>query len=130
MIREGQIVLFAFPQTDTAAGKLRPALALRSCPGPHGDWLICMVSSQLRHELPGIDEVVRTTDTDFSQTGLKVTSVIRTTRLAVVAADVLQGTIGTLAGSRVSRIRVRLADWISGNPARSAIVRATLRMRS
>lgn len=26
MTAEGQIVLFAFPQTDQAAGKLRPAL--------------------------------------------------------------------------------------------------------
>ena len=118
-MQEGQIVLFAHPQTDQAAGKLRPALVLRGCPGPHDDWLICMISSQIRHELPGIDEVVRTTDTDFAQTGLKLTSVVRTTRLAVVAADLLQGTIGTLADERVSRIRERLADWMSANPSAS-----------
>ena len=119
MIREGQIVLFAFPQTEQAAGKLRPALVLRRSPGPHDDWLICMISSQLRHELPGVDEVIRRTDNDFVQTGLKLTSVIRATRLAIVAADTLEGTIGTLADDRLNRIRQYLAEWISGVPSAS-----------
>jgi mRNA interferase MazF len=42
----GQIVLFKFPQTDNIAGKLRPALLLGKLSGRHGDWLICMISSQ------------------------------------------------------------------------------------
>jgi mRNA interferase MazF len=86
VIHDGQIVLFAFPQTDQPTGKLRPALVLRRVPGFHDDWLICMISSQLRCELPDIDEVLRDTDSDFRATGLKVSSVVRITRLAVVAA--------------------------------------------
>jgi mRNA interferase MazF len=43
MKREGQIVLFRFPQTDLASGKLRPALLLKDLPGPYDDWLICMI---------------------------------------------------------------------------------------
>ena len=113
MIQESQIVVFAFPQTDRASGKLRPALVLRACPGRHDDWLICMISSQLRQGLAGIDEVICQTDTDFAQTGLKAASVIRATRLAVVASDVLRGSIGTLAAERLNRIRRRIADWVS-----------------
>ena len=112
MIREGQIVLFFFPQTEQASGKLRPALVLRRCPGFHDDWLFCMISSQLRHEIAGIDEVIRPTDNDFEQTGLKTASVIRVTRLAVVAAEVLQGAIGTLTDVRLNRVRRHLADWL------------------
>lgn len=119
MIQEGQIVLFAFPQTDQITGKLRPALVLRQCPSPHGDWLICMISSQLRHEVPGTDEVIRQDDTDFSQTGLKLASVIRATRLAVVASDMLQGAIGTLADQRLSQVRRNIAHWISGTESTS-----------
>jgi mRNA interferase MazF len=100
MISAGQIVLFAFPQTDQITGKLRPALLLRHLPGPYDDWLICMISSQLRHEMPGIDEVIHDTDSDFAGTGLKETSVIRVTRLAVVAADILPGAIGNLTEQR------------------------------
>jgi mRNA interferase MazF len=114
VIQEGQVVLFAFPQTDQKTGKLRPALVLCACPGGQGDWLIRMISSQLRNEIPGIDEVIHPTDDDFGQSGLKLASVVRATRLAVVAADMLQGRIGTLSGGRVSRIRRRIADWVSG----------------
>lgn len=117
MIREGQIVLFAFPQTDQVAGILRPALLLRRCPGSHDDWLICMISSQLRHEIAGVDEVIRPTDSDFAQTGLKLASVIRTTRLAVVAAETLRGTIGALPDACLQRVRRHIADWISGAPS-------------
>ena len=115
MIQAGQVVLFTFPQTDLASGKLRPALVLRRCPGHHEDWLICMISSQLRHELAGIDEIVRPADSDFAQTGLKSESVIRATRLAVVDAEILHGRIGSLGAERLSRLRQHIAVWISGN---------------
>ncbi len=65
MIQDGQIVLFTFPQADQAAGKLRPALILRSLPGPHDDWLICMISTKLHQQVAEIDEVIRDTDPDF-----------------------------------------------------------------
>lgn len=116
MIGAGQIVLFAFPRVDQVAGKLRPALILRALPGKHGDWLICMISSQLHQAISGMDEMVQSSDHDFRETGLKTTSVIRVTRLAVVSHDVLQGAIGTLSGTRVDAIRLRLAVWIAGVP--------------
>ena len=119
MIQEGQIVLFAFPQTDRTAGKLRPALVLRRCPGVHDDWLICMISSQLRHEVSGLDDIIRPTDADFAQTGFKLASVIRATRLAIVSAGVLQGVIGTYPGARLKSLRQNIADWIANAKASS-----------
>lgn len=114
MIQEGQIVVFTFPQTDQVAGKLRPALVLRSLPRSHDDWLICMISSRLHQQVPELDDVVRESDPDFLLTGLKTTSLIRVTRLAVVSADLLHGRIGNLAVDRLARIRFRLGRWISG----------------
>ena len=119
MIQEGQITLFAFPQTDQAAGNLRPALVLRSLPGPHEDWLICMISSRLHHEVLELDEIIRDTDSDFAQTGLKTTSLIRVTRLAIVSEDILRGAIGTLSEERLKRIQSRLANWILGTQVSS-----------
>ncbi len=71
MKKAGQVVVFRFPQTDLAEGKLRPALLLGKLPGEYDDWLICMISSQTRHYLAGFDEVVREGDEDFEQSGLK-----------------------------------------------------------
>lgn len=113
MITEGQIVLFPFPHANQAAATLRPALVIRRCPGPYSDWLICMISLQVRHEVSGIDEIVHVSEPDFLQTGLKQTSLIRATRLAVVAENMLQGAIGKLEANRLARIQTRIASWIS-----------------
>ena len=114
MIQEGQIVLFSFPQTDLQVAKLRPALVLRRLPGQYDDWLVCMISTQLYQEIPEVDEIVNQSDQDFPETGLKESSVIRVTRLAVVAAGILHGSIGHLDEKRFSGIRTRLSNWILG----------------
>ena len=114
MIQEGQITLFRFPQTDQASGKLRPALVLRKIPGPYDDWLICMVSSQLSQKLPELDIVLYENDSDFKQSGLKISSVIRISRLAVVSKDILLGSIGSISDERLGLIKNRLSTWIKG----------------
>jgi mRNA interferase MazF len=111
-MRAGQIVLFRFPNTDLREGKLRPALLIARVPGPYDDWLICMISSRLRQHQPGFDEIVRETDEDYAQSGLKKASVIRATRLAVVGKPVLVGSIGEIGPARLERIRGNLADWL------------------
>lgn len=113
MIHEGQVVLFRFPQTDQVSGKLRPALVLRELPGPHGDWLICMISSQLSQQTPILDEILNQTDSDFERSGLKTSSLIRVGRLAVVDRRVLLGAIGEVDPQRLIRIRNRLSRWLS-----------------
>ena len=116
MKRSGQIVLFRFPQADLQEGKLRPALLLGKLPGEHGDWLICMISSQVRHYVPEFDEIVREEDSDFATSGLKVASVIRVGRLAVVEAGILQGAAGEVAADRLQRIKTRLSQWLEKVP--------------
>lgn len=113
MKKAGQVVLFRFPQTDLEEGKLRPALLVAKLPGEYDDWLICMISSQTRHYAAGFDELARETDEDFVQSGLKVTSVIRVGRLAVVSGDILLGAIGEISPERLSRVKQTLASWLS-----------------
>lgn len=112
MKQTGQIVLFRFPQTDMEEGKLRPALLLGKLPGEYDDWLICMVSSQLRHAVPEFDEIIREDAADFAGSGLKVSSVIRIGRLAVVQGEILLGAIGHITLERLERIKKRLAEWL------------------
>ena len=113
MKQAGQVVLFRFPHTDLEAGKLRPALLLGQLPGEYDDWLICMISSQLHHYLPDFDEVVHESDPDFTASGLKVASVIRIGRLAVVQGSLLLGAVGHVAPERLQRIKSRLAEWLA-----------------
>jgi mRNA interferase MazF len=112
VIAEGQVVLFRFPQTDQQTGKLRPALIVRRLPGRYEDWLICMISSQLSQEIPGFDEIIISDDLDFKDSGLKMSSLVRIGRLAVVNPDILLGEIGRLNDARLSRIKEKLSKWI------------------
>ena len=112
MKQAGQIVLFRFPQADLEEGKLRPALLLGRLPGDYDDWLICMISSQMRHSIPEFDEIIRESDPDFAESGLKASSVIRIGRLAAVEGEILLGAIGKIAPERLERIKGRLAEWL------------------
>ena len=114
MIADGQIVLFKFPQTDQKAGKLRPALVLRKIPGQYDDWLICMISSQLHQKIQELDEIITIEDSDFIQSGLKFSSVIRVSKLAVVDGDILLGKLGQISHDRLIRVRQNLGRWITG----------------
>jgi len=112
MKQAGQIVLFRFPHTNLEEGKPRPALLVGKLPGEYDDWLICMVSSQVQHYVSDFDEIVGEDDTDFADSGLKASSLIRVGRLAVVDGEILLGAIGQIADDRLQRIRSRLAEWL------------------
>jgi len=127
MKRAGQIVLFNFPQTDLASGKLRPALLISQVPGPFDDWLVCMISSQTRQLSEGLDEILREEDKDFAQSGLKVASVIRVGRLAVVEGKMLVGSVGEINIERLQRLKSNLTRWLAskeqGKPRDDSVVK-------
>ena len=112
MIKEGQIVLFRFPQTDLQQAKLRPALVLREVQGMYDDWLICMISSRIYQQQIDFDEVVSHADEDFRNSGLKTDSLIRVGRLAVVESKIFLGITGHISTQRLWRIKEKLSKWI------------------
>jgi len=113
--KSGQIVLFRFPQTNLMRGQLRPALLLEKLPGSYDDWLICMISSQMRHYMAGLDEIIDKNAPDFLDSGLKEASIIRVGRLAVVEGFMLLGSIGEISKERLMRIKSNLAAWLTNN---------------
>jgi mRNA interferase MazF len=80
--------------------------------GSYDDWLIAMISSQTNQYIEGIDEILENESIDFTQSGLKTKSVIRSTRLAVVSGEILMGVIGEISLERLTRIRKNLSEWI------------------
>jgi mRNA interferase MazF len=112
MKRAGQIVLTPFPYSDLSEAKLRPVLMLRQA-SRFDDWLVCMVSSQVQQAETGLDEILVQSDTDFASSGLKVPSVLRLSRLAVLDGSLLLGSIGTISDERLENVRQRLAKWVA-----------------
>jgi mRNA interferase MazF len=112
MISEGDILLFPFPQSNLGVGKLRPALLIKRIHGGFEDCLVCMISTQTRHQIQDLEVVLPETMPGFDETGLKKESLIRTSRLAVVHPSVFTGKLGTLPTELFDDIRHRLAEWI------------------
>lgn len=81
-MREGEIVLASIPQFDGTI-KLRPVLLLKQLPG-YNDFLVCGISTQLHQLINGFDELLSDKSTDFVQTGLRQSSVIRLGFLGIV----------------------------------------------
>ncbi len=81
-------------------------------PGSFGDWLICAITSQLRHEIKDWDEKIDRTDNDFKGSGLKVPSLIRIGKLATVEEEMLEGMLGKISSERLKRILKRLRDHL------------------
>ena len=115
--KPGDISLIRFPRADLQRGKYRPVLLLSKMPGPFDDWLICAITSQLRHEVKGWDERINRADNDFKTSGLKVPSLIRIGKLATVEEAVLEGVLGQISSERLKRILRRLSGHLEKESA-------------
>jgi mRNA interferase MazF len=114
-MKEGDIVITPLPQADGQV-KTRPAIILRAMP-PYGDFLVCGVSTQLRHEVVGFDDSIRPSDADFAASGLKAASLIRLGFLAVLPASSLLGAIGSIDRARHLRLLDRLVNHLRSGAA-------------
>lgn len=115
----GKISLVQFPRSDLKEGKNRPVLLLSKLPGTFEDWLICAITSQLRHEVSGWDEKILPSHDDFDKSGLKEGSLIRIGKLATVEESILQGVLGEISARRLEKMLTRLSNHL-GNGAQSA----------
>jgi mRNA interferase MazF len=88
---------------------------LRQASTQFDDWLVSMISSQLQQSDFFLDEVLQPGEADFAQSGLKVASVLRLSRLAVLDGALFAGCLGSINDQRLQQIRQRLAAWIVGD---------------
>jgi len=109
-MNEGDIVLVSLQQAD-GQRKPRPAIILKIVP-PFDDFLVCGVSSQLRQEVRGLDELILQRDLDFAGSGLQVDSLIRVGFLAIYTPQQVIGSIGEISPERHRRLLKHLAEFL------------------
>ena len=109
-MKESDIIVAVFPQADGSL-KRRPALILREMP-PFRDFLICGISTQLRQEVEGFDEVINDSDVDFKESGLDSDSLIRLGFLQVVPRREIVGSIGSISSARHRRLLENLSKYL------------------
>lgn len=111
-MKPGDIVLIRFPQADLQTGKLRQALVVAAAPGRHPDLLLALISSRTYQAVADFDELIEIDDADYSESGLKVRSVVRLSRLATVETSVINARLGRISSQRLRTIRRRLVEWL------------------
>ena len=109
-MKPGDVVLAPLPQADGQI-KNRPAVVLRLM-RPHGDLLVCGVSTQLHQEVVGFDETIRAEDSDFAGSGLKAASLIRLGFLVVLPVGSFIVSIGAIAPARHRRLLEKLSSFL------------------
>ncbi len=109
-MKEGDVILVPLPQAD-GQRKPRPAILLRILP-PFGDFLVCGVSSQLRQQVRGLDELIMRTDKDFAGSGLKMDSLIRVGFVAIYTERQIIGSVGEISSERHRRLLKQLAEFL------------------
>jgi mRNA interferase MazF len=110
-MKAGAMALARVQQADGRM-KARPVVILQEMP-PYGDFLVCAVSSQLRHECAGFDEIIQPGDDDFVESGLKVSSLIRLGLIATIPQTAILGELGHVSRARLDRLRQRLGAFLN-----------------
>ena len=109
-MKSGDIVLIPLPQSDGKIKK-RPSLLLKQMPG-HGDWLVCGISTQLRHYINGFDEKLDTSHSDYTISGLKAPSIIRLGFLAIIPSSTIPGTFGNVSQITLKKLTGNLINHL------------------
>ncbi len=93
-MNRGDIILINFPFTIPALSKVRPAVVITITDDRFHDIVVCAISSVVPEHPSRHDMILRTTEPDFAQTGLRADSVVKMDRIATLRrADVIT-TIG------------------------------------
>ncbi len=110
MVSEGDVVVAELPQADGMV-KPRPVLILRELPG-FGDLLVCGISTQIRHAESGFDVILEEGDECFSDTGLRVTSVVRLNFLASIPVNRMTRRLGKISTDALEALQSNLSTHL------------------
>ncbi|MEQ8996354.1 MAG: type II toxin-antitoxin system PemK/MazF family toxin [Coleofasciculus sp. B1-GNL1-01] len=102
-VKKGDIVLVPFPFTDLSTTKLRPAVVLW-VDSTGDDVTLCFISSQNLTRLSPDEFVLDASDSEFSNTGLKVASKVRVTRIVTLERRLITRRIGKLGVNQIQQL--------------------------
>ena len=102
-LAKGDILLVPFPFTDLSQTKLRPAIILWVDPNGN-DITLCFISSQNLNRLTDDEFLIETESPEFIQSGLKVTSKVRVSRIVTLERRLLRRRLGNLGPDLMQRL--------------------------
>lgn len=103
-----KVVLVPFPFDDLSSNKVRPAICLTDPIGPHRHVVLAFITSRVPAQRLATDLVLDSVDTDFSLTGLRVSSTLQLHRLMTVTTALIQRELGQLSPRMQEQVSERL----------------------
>ena len=121
--QRGDIVLEPFPFTDLTRPKVRPAVVVSpsSFNRTSLDIMLAAISSRIPPTSADTELIIRQGSADFRTTGLRVSSVIRATKLITMQQTLISATLGRLSNHHIDELDIRLARAIGLPTLREAI---------
>lgn len=100
----GEILLLAFPFSDTTGIKRRPALVLLDT--GDNDVLVARITGQLNQTEFDIELQ------DWQQAGLKLPSIVRLHKLATLEKKIVERSLGALTASDFQQVQTKLQHLV------------------
>ena len=97
---KGDVILIPFPFTNLSGNKLRPAVVLAA---DNTDVTACFITSQIGWQEP-TDVLLIPSHAN----GLKVTSLVRTRKIASIQQNLAKGLLGRLSASELTELNSKL----------------------
>ncbi|MBF2057772.1 MAG: type II toxin-antitoxin system PemK/MazF family toxin [Cyanobacterium sp. T60_A2020_053] len=108
-LKKGDIVLVPFPFTDLSTTKLRPAVVLWVDLSGR-DITVCFISSQNVSSINVEEFLIYKNDSEFSQTGLKVISKVRVSRIVTIERNLITRKLGELEVDLLQTLNQKLKN--------------------
>ena len=107
-MKKGAIVLTRFPFTDFSSEKRRPAVIISAENENKNDVIIAFISSVIPIKVQITDLLLSQGHTDFTETGLHKTSIIRLDKIMTIEKELITGEIGCLPKKLITEIDNKL----------------------
>jgi mRNA interferase MazF len=102
-LTKGDLVLVQFPFTDLTQTKLRPALVLHANLDLD-EITLCFISSQNVTNLSTEEFGILTSDEEFRETGLRISSKVRVTRIVTLQSRLILRRLGRLSDQHIKQL--------------------------
>ena len=114
-LHRGDVVLVPFPFTDLTAKKVRPAVIVS--PDPQDlDVIVAFISSVTPVAACSTDWILPITNSEFSLTGLKMTSVFRVSKLLTLHRSLILRKLGRVGPAIQRELDARLRQAVGVAP--------------
>ncbi|MDO9128794.1 MAG: type II toxin-antitoxin system PemK/MazF family toxin, partial [Anaerolineales bacterium] len=107
-----KVVLVPFPFDDLSSSKVRPAVCLTDAIGPHHHVILAFITSRVEANTLATDFVMEASNTDFTSTGLRVSSTLQLHRLLTATTALIQRELGILSPRMQKQVRKDSADYL------------------